>query len=420
MSRLDELIAELCPDGVEYRTLGEVLVSLKTGLNPRQNFVLNTEDAQNYYVTVRELAGLSVQFSEKTDRINDDALTRINGRSNLEQNDILFSGTGTIGRTAIVTSAPWNWNVKEGVYVLKPRMDLLEPFFLLYMLSATFIQRRYRDNIVGSPVVSLPMSAFKSLLIPVPPLEIQREIVKILDNFTALAAALADELQARKKQYEYYRDLLLSYDEDGNPRMADGQKAVWMTLGEVCSKVSSGGTPLATNPSYYNGDIPWLRTQEVDWVDITDTGVKITEIGMTNSSAKWIPANCVIVAMYGATAAKVAINKIPLTTNQACCNLEADPDYVHYRFMFHWLSMKYLELKSMGRGSQANINGEIVKSFPIPIPPLAEQERIVAILDRFDALVNDISSGLPAEIEARRKQYEYYRDQLLTFEEKHG
>ena len=146
--------------------------------------------------------------------------------------------------------------------------------------------------------------------------------------------------------------------------------------------------------------------------------IKFTDEAIQNSSAKLIPSNCVIVAMYGATAAKVAINKIPLTTNQACCNLEINPSIALYRYVFHWLSREYLNLKALGQGSQSNINAQIIKNYPIPIPPLSEQQRIVDILDRFDALVNDLSAGLPAEIEARRKQYEYYRDTLLTFKRK--
>lgn len=191
----------------------------------------------------------------------------------------------------------------------------------------------------------------------------------------------------------------------------------WMKLGDLCRKVVSGGTPTASRSDYYNGVIPWLRTQEVDWKYIYDTGVKITQEGYNNSSAKWIPKNCVIVAMYGATAAKAAINKIPLTTNQACCNLEIDDNKASYKYVYYWLCKEYLALKALGQGSQNNINANIVKNYPIPVPPLFEQQRIVDILDRFDALCNDITSGLPAEIEARKKQYEYYRDKLLTFKE---
>jgi len=188
-------------------------------------------------------------------------------------------------------------------------------------------------------------------------------------------------------------------------------------LGEICKSVSSGGTPLSTRPDYYGGDIPWLRTQEVRYTDIHDTEIKITDKGLKESAAKWIPANCVIVAISGATAARSAINKIPLTTNQHCCNLEIDPTQANYRYVFHWVSNEYEKLKAFGQGARADLNSGLIKNYPIPIPPLEEQARIVAILDKFDALVNDLSSGLPAEIQARRQQYEHYRDRLLTFKE---
>lgn len=186
---------------------------------------------------------------------------------------------------------------------------------------------------------------------------------------------------------------------------------------DVCKNVTSGGTPLTSRSEYYGGSIPWLRTQEVDYIDIYDTAIKITEEGLRCSAAKLIPINCVIVAMYGATAAKVGINKIPLATNQACCNLEIDENQANYRYVFHWLSKEYESLRSLGEGTQANLNSHKVKTFKIPLPELQAQERIVSILDKFDALVNDISVGLPAELKARRSQYEYYRGKLLTFKE---
>ena len=182
-------------------------------------------------------------------------------------------------------------------------------------------------------------------------------------------------------------------------------------LGEVCKQVSSGGTPLTSNSSFYNGDIPWLRTQEVDWIDVYDTKIKITEDAVEKSSAKWITKNCVIVAMYGATAAKVCINKIPLTTNQACCNLDIDEGMASYRYVFHWLSKNYDKLKSLGEGTQSNLNAKKIKKFKIPIPPLPIQQEIVKILDKFTQLAVE----LEAELTARKKQYEYYRDKLLSF-----
>jgi len=191
-----------------------------------------------------------------------------------------------------------------------------------------------------------------------------------------------------------------------------------LSIEDVCVKVSSGGTPTSSNSSYYGGDIPWLRTQEVDWTDITDTEIKITEEGLNNSSAKWIEKDCVIVAMYGATAGKVAINKIPLTTNQACCNLQINSEIALYRYVYYWLTNEYENIKALGQGSQSNINANIVKSYPITLPSLQEQKRIVDILDRFYKITNDISDGLPAEIEMRKQQYKYYRDKLLAFKER--
>ncbi|MEP6646858.1 MAG: restriction endonuclease subunit S [Saprospiraceae bacterium] len=188
----------------------------------------------------------------------------------------------------------------------------------------------------------------------------------------------------------------------------------WTTIDNVCSNIVSGGTPATSRSEYYGGDIPWLRTQEVDWKDITETSIKITDEGLRNSSTKWIPANCVIVAMYGATAAKVAINKIPLTTNQACCNLEIDEEKAHYKFIYYWLCNEYRNLKALGEGSQSNINGQKIKNYEIPIPPLPIQHEIVSILDKFTIL----EAELEAELEARRKQYEFYRNELLNFEEK--
>ena len=250
----------------------------------------------------------------------------------------------------------------------------------------------------------------KQVQIPLPALPVQREIVRVLDSFTLYSAELTAELTARRKQYEFYRDKLLHAECD----------VKWSTLGEICSCITSGGTPNSSRSDYYGGNIPWLRTQEVDWREINDTEIKITQSGYDNSSAKWIPVNCVIIAMYGATAAKVAINKIPLTTNQACCNLSINEKIANYKYVYYWMCKEYLNLKAMGQGSQCNINAQIIKNYKIPVPPMDVQERIVKVLDNFDAICSDLGIGLPAEIEKRQKQYEYYRDKLLTFEGKNN
>ena len=186
----------------------------------------------------------------------------------------------------------------------------------------------------------------------------------------------------------------------------------WKPLGEV-SKISSGGTPKTGISKYYDGDIPWLRTQEVNFNDIWNTEIKITKEGLQNSSAKLIPANCVIIAMYGATVGRVGINKIPLSTNQACANICVNKDILNYRFVFHYLCSQYEYIKSLGTGSQTNINAQIVKNIKIPIPPLEIQAKIVKILDKF----TELEATLEAELHLRKQQYNYYRDYLLTFDE---
>jgi len=197
----------------------------------------------------------------------------------------------------------------------------------------------------------------------------------------------------------------------------------WKTLGEVTKKWYSGGTPTAGTPEYYeNGEIPWLRTQEVKFSDIEETEVKITPSALKNSAAKWIPKNCVIIAISGATAGRSAINKIPLTTNQHCGCLEIDSTKALYRYVYHWVSFNYENIKALGQGARGDLNSSIIRNFKLPIPyadspkkSLAEQARIVAILDKFDMLTNTITEGLPREIELRQRQYEYYRDLLLSF-----
>ena len=191
-------------------------------------------------------------------------------------------------------------------------------------------------------------------------------------------------------------------------------------MGEISKKISSGGTPKTGVAEYYGGDIPWLRTQEVDFRDIWDTEIKITEAGVKGSSAKLIPANCVIVAMYGATVGRIGINKIPMTTNQACANVNLDDSVANYRYIFHYLVSQYEYIRSLGAGSQTNINAQIVKNLKVPIPcpdkpekSLAIQAEIVRILDTFTAL----TAELTAELTMRKKQYNYYRDQLLSFED---
>ena len=161
------------------------------------------------------------------------------------------------------------------------------------------------------------------------------------------------------------------------------------TLNELCENVITGGTPSTKVPIYYNGEVPWLRTQEVTFSYIYDTEIKITEDGLNNSSAKWVKENSIIVAMYGNSAGRVGINKIPLTTNQACCNLIIDENLADYRFVYYSLLKDYSILKSMAKGAaQNNLNAGQVKGYKISTPPLIVQQKIGSMLSAYDELID--------------------------------
>ena len=192
----------------------------------------------------------------------------------------------------------------------------------------------------------------------------------------------------------------------------------WMKLGDICLHSCSGATPKKSNSEYYvGGTVPWIRTQNVTFNNIYSVDSFITEQAVQETAAKWIPENCVIVAISGASAGRCAINKIKATTNQHCLNMEIDSSKALYKYVFHCLCNQYKELLSKKQGARGDLNSSLILETMIPVPPLEQQQRIVDILDRFDTLCNDISNGLPAEIEMRQKQYEYYRDKLLTFKE---
>ena len=170
-------------------------------------------------------------------------------------------------------------------------------------------------------------------------------------------------------------------------------------ISDVCSNVYSGGTPNKKHDEYYvGGNIPWLNTSEIKFNRITATEKFITDEGYSASSAKWVPANAVIVAMYGATAARVAISKIPLTTNQACCNLIIDDSKADYRYVYYWLCSRYTELASLANGgAQQNLNAGQIKDFPIAFPHIDAQKKIADLLSAFDDKIevnNEINENL--------------------------
>ena len=400
MSRIDDLIAEYCPDGVKHQTLGEIGEFIRGNGIQKRDF-RDSGFGCIHYGQIYTYYGL---FADHTKSFIDPNLAE--KRKKAYKGDLVIATTSE-NEEDVCKACAWLGEepiaISGDAYIFRHHQN---PKYISYCFQSELFQSQKKKYITGTKVLRVNGDAMAKIHVLVPPLPVQEEIVRILDSFSSLEAELEAELEARRKQYAYYRNELLTFE-----------RVVTVCIQDICIRICSGGTPSSKRHDYYDGNVPWLRTQDIDFNVINQTSATISDEGLRNSAAQWIPANCVIVAMYGATAAKVAVNSIPLTTNQACCNLQIDETKADVRYVFHWLSNEYEHLKALGEGSQSNINAKKVKSYPISLPPLEEQRRIVSILDRFDKLTNDLSSGLPAEIEARRKQYEYYRDRLLSFDE---
>lgn len=392
MSKLEQLINELCPNGVEFKKIKNSYTRIKgTPITAGKMKEIASDDGE-----IKIFAGGKTVITAHEADIPNANITRVPA--------VLVQSRGVID--AIYYDKPFTFKNEMWAYTAD---NPIKVKYLYYVLKNNIEYFREAASGMGSlPQISLRVT--EDFIIPLPPLPVQEEIVRILDKFTELTA----ELTARKQQYEYYRDDWLSKNTNKK------------SLKQIALSSRSGGTPLKSNKDYYeNGTIPWLRTQEVVFNKINKTDCFITELAVQETSAKWIPANCVIVAISGASAGRCAINKIPLTTNQHCLAIEINPEVALYKYVFYCVCNQYDDLIAKKEGARGDLNSSRILGLEIPIPypedkekSLAEQQRIVDILDRFDKLCNDISEGLPAEIEAREKQYEYYRDKLLTFKKK--
>ena len=285
--------------------------------------------------------------------------------------------------------------------------------YLYYYLQNT---KEYIDaNLFrGSGLKNLSITELGNYLIPLPPLPVQEEIVRILDTFTELIAELKAELKAelaaRKKQYEFYRENLLGFE---------GRTDVeWKKLGEVCgfqngyafksSKFNAEGTPILRITNIQDGQI---CSEGCVYFNKQDYAVNLDRYRVCKDA--------IVVAMSGATTGKIGYNYTDVVyyLNQRVGMFKPHAESLNKRYLYHWLlSMSsYILSISMGTGAQPNLSTESMMGITIPIPSLAEQAEIVAILDQFDTLTNSLTEGIPAEIALRQKQYEFYREKLLTF-----
>ncbi len=402
------MIKRLCPNGVEFKRLGEVC--LKT------NKVKWSETCSDFkYIDLTSV-------DRKTHSIKDcDIINKDNAPSRAQQvvhtDDVIFGTTRpTLMRICNITEKHDGQICSTGFCVIRPNKMVVLPHFLYHILLTDIYARYVQNHQKGANYPSISDKEVFRFEIPLPPMEVQEEIVRILDKFTELEAELEAELDCRKRQYEYYRDQLLSFD-----NLRGGQGVTWLPITEVF-EMRNGYTPSKSNSAYWEGGtIPWFRMEDIrqNGRILSDSIQHITMEGVKKGNL--FKANSFILATT-ATIGEHALIIADSLANQQFTNLsirKSLKDKVMLKFMFHYMFIIDEWCKNNTNISGfASVDMKKFKQLEIPIPSIEEQNRIVAILDRFEALTTSLQEGLPAEIVARRQQYEYYRDTLLDFKRK--
>jgi len=382
MSRLAELIEELCPDGVEFRPLSD-LVRIRNGCDYK------TLSPGN--VPVYGSGGVMTHVSEALG----------------EGPTVLIPRKGSLDNIFFVEGEFWT---VDTIFYTEIASDL-DPKFFYYKMKTMHLSQM--NEAAGVP--SMNQRKLGRIQIPVPPLEVQREIVRILDQFTTLEAELEAELEARKAQYEHYRNHLLSYES-----LAARGPVEMVRLGDVVS-ISRGASPRPISKYVTQGEgIPWIKIGDVDPQGkfVTGTAERITSAG-ANKARRVLPGEFIL--SNSMSFGRPYILQIEGCVHDGWLILSDVTDHWIPDFLYHSLRtddvQRQFEQLASG-GTVRNLNSRVIESVELCLPSKVVQEQVVSVLDRFDALVNDISSGLPAEIAARRAQYEHYRDRLLSFPEK--
>lgn len=416
MSRIDDLIAEHCPDGVEFRALGE-LGSLYGGLTGKTKADFGSGHA-------RYMSYVNVFGNPATDLLRDDLVAVSDGerQKQIALGDVLFTASSEnaeeVGMSSTVVSDPQGpIYLNSFCFGFRPADGtLLVPDFSKHLFRSPDVRRQIVRTASGVTRFNISKARFAGVRVPLPPVPVQRAIVDVLDRFTELETELEAELEAereaRRRQYEHHRDALLSFRVQGEVR--------WVPMGEIgefirgrrftkedmaptgLASIHYGeiytkyGTATTTTVSHVKPELaPRLRFARPRDVVVAAVGETVEDVGKA-------------VAWLGET--DVAVHDDCFIFRQPL-----DPKFVAYYFQtkaFHAEKAKHV-----ARAKVKRLSGESLSRLTMPVPPLADQERVVSILDSFDTLVTGLSAGLPAELKARQRQYEYYRDKLLTFDQ---
>lgn len=393
MTQLETLIQTLCPNGVKFVKLGEV-GEFYGGLSgkTKEDF----KDGNAKFITYKNIySNLSLDID-----VEDKVFVAEGEKQNTVQyGDVLFTGSSETpdecGMSSVLTT-PTDEKLYLNSFCFGWRLfdkSIYLPDFLKHLFRCSSIRKEIGKTASGVTRFNVSKKKMQELQIPLPPLAVQSEIVRVLDKFTLYKSELAAELAARLQQYEYYRDKLLTFD----------NTVKRVKLGEVAEIYTGGEPPKDT----IKGDIKDLVHQYPVWGNGKDI--------YGYSSTYRIDKDAAVISSIGANTGAVYYREAFFTPIIRLKVVVPKVENLLSKYLYYYLSTVSFAVKS---SSVPNMNASEVKNISIPLPLLSEQERIVSILDRFDKLCHDIREGLPAEIDLRQKQYEHYRDKLLTFEAK--
>lgn len=396
-SKLGELIRELCPDGVEYRSIGNCTEKVK-------KIKWSTCGSNYAYIDLTSVDRDTHKITE-TQTINAN-----NAPSRAQQivlkNDVLFATTRpTLMRYCLIEDKYDGQICSTGFCVLRANKDIVFPKWLFHVISSSEFCYYMEANQKGASYPAISDKEVKQFKIPLPPLPVQREIVRILDKFTelteALIAELTMELTTRKKQYEFYRDKLLTF---GDVRGRATSDVVWRTLGEIAS-IKTGRKP----DNIFETDIG-------NYVEYINAGTsKSGYVDKPNFSGDTVTTPSRGQGGIGF----VGYQKNAFWLGPLCYGIKAkNKEVLSNRYLYHFLcSRTNAILQRKNEGGTPSLNLSDLQAIDICCPSLDVQKRIVNVLDNFDAICSDLKIGLPAEIDARKKQYEFYLEKLLAFHE---
>ena len=342
-------------------------------------------------------------------------------QNKLHRGDVVFTGSSEtpndVGMTSVVTVEPGrDVYLNSFCFILRPKdLSLFEPDFLKHLLRSHVIRKRIIGSANGVTRFNISKSRLLKVSIPVPPLKIQEEIVRVLDSFAELETELETELERRKAQYVYYRDQLLDFkNENVLAKSFCSNRPKYRQLKDIASYVKSKIDVESLPASSYVG----VEDLKKNFQGRTACNI---ERRHSCSATEYIPGDILLGNI------RPYLKKMWLSDSYGGASGDVlvirpnDQKEIMSKFLWYCLTtddfVSFIVRHSRG-GKMPRGDKKMIMNYFVPVPPLEVQQRIVDILDKFDTLVNDISQGLPAEIEARRKQYEYYRDKLLTFKEK--